>query len=123
MTRRRRSRESSTVHLPEGGLEGTGQRADLSAVRDLLRSAALLSLLVVATSLVIGANEAYPEAIRDCLIIAGWLLMLVWAGTLLVVAVNSLAIVTPWLFSRVGRAPIHEAKIGGMADDWLDGPT
>lgn len=96
---------------------------DLSAVRDLLRSAALLSLLVVVISLVIGANETEPEAIRDCLMIAGWLLMLVWAGTLLVVAVNSLAIITLWIFRRVGRATTHKAKGGDVADDWLDGPT
>jgi len=83
-----------------------------------------VSLVVVATSLVVGANEAKPESIRDCLIIAGWLLMLVWAGTLLVVAVNSLAIITLWIFHRVRRTTIHKAKAGGgVADDWLDGPT
>jgi membrane protein implicated in regulation of membrane protease activity len=82
-----------------------------------------LSLLVVATSLVIGANDTQPEAIQDCLIIAGWLLMLVWAGTLLVVAVNSFAIITLWIFRRVRRATTHKTKVGGgVADDWLDGP-
>lgn len=100
-----------------------GNAPDLSAVRDLLRSAALLSLMVVATSIVIGANEAKPESIQDCLIIAGWLLMLVWAGTLLVVAVNSIAIITLWIFRRVGRATARRSQVGGVADNWLDGPT
>lgn len=83
-----------------------------------------MSPLVVAISLVIGANEAEPESIQDCLIIAGWLLMLVWAGTLLVVAVNSLAIITLWIFRRVRPATAHKTKVGGgVADEWLDGPT
>lgn len=82
--------------------------------------------MVVATSLVIGANEGEgePESIQDCLIIAGWLLMLVWAGTLLVVAVNSLAVIVSWIVRRAGRATAHESQVGGgVADDWLDGPT
>jgi hypothetical protein len=83
-----------------------------------------LSLLVVATSLVIGVNEAEPESIQDCLIIAGWLLMLGWAGTLLVVAVNSLAVIISWSFRRVGRATAHKSQVaGGVEDDWLDGPA
>lgn len=104
-------------------MKGRDPGPDLSEVWGLLRNAILLSLLVVATSLVIGANEAQPESIRDCLIIAGWLLMLVWAGTLLVVAVNSLAIITLWIFRRVRRSAFRDLKVGGVADDWLDGPT
>jgi hypothetical protein len=105
-------------------LKGRDPGPDLSEVRYHLRNAIVVSLLVVATSLVIGANEAKPESIQDCLIIAGWLLMLVWAGTVLVVAVALLAGIMSWIFRRAGRATIHKSQVGGgVADDWLDGPT
>lgn len=78
----------------------------------------------MATSLVIGAYHAEPQTLQDCLMIAGWLLLLGWMGTLLVVAVVLFVRLTPWIFRRVRRSTSQELKVrGGVADDWLDGPT
>ncbi len=83
-----------------------------------------MTIGVVATSLVIGAYQAEPESIRDCLMIAGWLLMLAWMGTLLVVAMVSFAEITPWIFRRAARWASRRPKVGGgVPDEWLDGPT
>jgi hypothetical protein len=95
---------------------------DLSEVRDLLRSATLVTIGVVAISLVIGASRREPHSIRDCLMIAGWLLLLAWMGTLLVVAAVSFAVIIRWLLRRVARSTSRKATVGGVADEWLDGP-
>jgi hypothetical protein len=81
-----------------------------------------VTLGVIATSLVIGACRGEPHSIRDCLTIAGWLLLLGWMGTLLVVAAVSFAVIVRWLFRRVARSTSHKSKVGGVADEWLGGP-
>lgn len=126
------------VHRPVGGdalksprstsckaaSKGRGHAPDLSEVRDLLRYATLVTLGVLASSLVIGACRGEPHSIRDCLTIAGWLLLLGWMGTFLVVAVVTSVRITPWIFRRVRRSTSHGLKVGGgVADEWLDGPT
>ena len=126
------------VHRPAGGdalksPASTYQKAasigrdhapDLSEVRDLLRSAIFVTIGIAATSLVIGAYQAEPESIRDCLMSAGWLLMLGWIGTLIVVAMVSFARITPGIFRQVARKALRRPKVaGGVEDEWLDGPA
>ena len=73
---------------------GGDHALDLSEVRGLLRCAILVSIGVVACSLVIGACwgawRGELGSIRDSLMIAGFLLLISWIATLLIVAAVSI---------------------------------
>jgi hypothetical protein len=107
--------------------KGREHALDLSKAKDELRKTAFVTLGVFVSSLVIGACRGAwrgeLDSIRDSLMIAGSLLLLGWMGTLLSVTLISIPEVICWSFRRIARSTSYKSKVGGVADEWLDGPT
>jgi hypothetical protein len=101
---------------------------DLSEVRGLLRSAALVTIGVLACALAIGACRGAwrgeLDSFRDSLMIAGCLLLISWMMTLFIVAAVSIPEIIFWSYRRVVLWSYRKPNVGGgVADEWLDGPT
>ena len=120
--------KSQSSTSPKAASNEPDHARDLSKARDQLRFATLLTLGVVAGSLVIGAGrEAWRgelDSLRDALAIAGFLLLVSWMATLLAVTLISIPEVALWSFRRVARWTSRQPQVGGgVADEWLDGPA
>jgi hypothetical protein len=104
------------------------QDPDLSMAKDQILSAAFVTLGVLVSSLVIGvcrgAWRGELDSIRDSLMIAGAMLLFSWMAILLSVTLISIPVVVCWSFRRIARSALHRPKVhGGVADEWLDGPS
>jgi hypothetical protein len=103
-------------------------RLNLSEARDKLLFATFLTLGIIACSLGIGvcrgAWRGELDSIRDALAIGGVLAVVSSMAPLLYATLILIGEVAIWSFRRVTRWRSRKPKVvGGVADQWLDGPA
>jgi hypothetical protein len=97
---------------------------DLSEPRDLIRFCTLVTIGALVSSLVIGACWGRLDYILASLAIAGVISLIFWAITLLAVTLISIPDITLRLCRRLARGlSANRGAGGGVADEWLDGPS
>jgi hypothetical protein len=97
---------------------------DLSGPRDLLRLCTFVTLGAVGSSVVIGACRGGLDNILVALLIAGAISLISWSITLLAVVLILIPEILRLTYRRLaGGSPHRPGSLGGLADEWLDGPA
>jgi hypothetical protein len=102
--------------------KGETHAVDLSEPRNLLRFCTFVTLGAVASALVIGACRGGLDSILVSLALAGAISLLFWTMTLFVVTCILIPEVAIFVFRRASRRSYRNPTVGGVADEWLDGP-
>jgi hypothetical protein len=97
---------------------------DLSEPRNLLRFCTFVTIGAVASSLVIGACWVRLDYLLASLAIAGAISLIFWVVSLFALTLILLPNMAIWLFRGVvRRLSSNPGDGGGVADEWLDGPS
>jgi hypothetical protein len=117
-----KSRPDTTVKSSPGAKVAAA--VDLSEAWNLARLATFVTVGSVAASLVIGVCRGGLDSILVSLAIAGAISLIFWMMSLLAVSLILIPDMAIWLFRRVVRSlSSNPGAGGGVADEWLDGPS
>ena len=96
----------------------------LSEPRNLIRLCTFVTMGSVASSLVMGVCRGGLDSILVSLAIAGAISLIFWMMSFFALTLILIPNIAIWLFRRVvRRLPANSGAGGGVADEWLDGPS
>jgi hypothetical protein len=116
-----KSRPDTALNYPPGAKVAA---VDLSEAWNLVRLATFVTVGSVAASLVIGVCRGGLDSILVSLAIAGAISLIFWMMSLIALTLILIPNIAIWLFRGVvRRLASNPGDGGGVADEWLDGPS